>query len=261
MTSPPRQTLPFAYLDPLTGQFRCERGWYKYFVDESSSISPAAGPDNAVQYGNAGVPAGSANFTYNAGANTVSFGNITGSDLSMVIRPRAPTVLENAGGVFVLAASAVKANGDGGSLGFISGSKLGTGRHGSLNFVISNTGVSLGLTAFGAALVGPDESGFEISSGQSTFNGGIGPGFAPTTQFILGVDDTFSDGGLLTFDGDSGPILQAQETPIGTPKMAFFGATLTAKPTVTGSRGGNAALASLLTALASLGLITNSTTA
>jgi hypothetical protein len=32
-------------------------------------------------------------------------------------------------------------------------------------------------------------------------------------------------------------------------------------PSVTGSRGGNAALASLLTALASLGLITNNTTA
>lgn len=34
-----------------------------------------------------------------------------------------------------------------------------------------------------------------------------------------------------------------------------------AKPTVTGSRGGNAALASLLTALASYGLITDSSTA
>ena len=34
-----------------------------------------------------------------------------------------------------------------------------------------------------------------------------------------------------------------------------------AKPSVTGSRGGNAALASLITALASYGLITNNTTA
>lgn len=43
--------------------------------------------------------------------------------------------------------------------------------------------------------------------------------------------------------------------------MGFFGSTGTSKPTVTGSRGGNAALASLLTALASLGLITDSSTA
>ena len=42
----------------------------------------------------------------------------------------------------------------------------------------------------------------------------------------------------------------------------FFGSTPpAAKPTVTGSRGANAALASLLTALASYGLITDSTTA
>ena len=43
--------------------------------------------------------------------------------------------------------------------------------------------------------------------------------------------------------------------------MGFFGTTATTKPNITGSRGGNAALASLLTGLASLGLITDSTTA
>ena len=39
----------------------------------------------------------------------------------------------------------------------------------------------------------------------------------------------------------------------------FYGKAQTAKPTVTGSRGSNAALADLLTKLATLGLITNST--
>jgi hypothetical protein len=48
--------------------------------------------------------------------------------------------------------------------------------------------------------------------------------------------------------------------PSSTPKIGFFGATPVALPGVGGSRGGNAALASLLTALASLGLIINSTT-
>lgn len=42
--------------------------------------------------------------------------------------------------------------------------------------------------------------------------------------------------------------------------IAFFGGTPRAKQTVTGSRGGNAALASMLTALANLGLITDDTT-
>lgn len=43
--------------------------------------------------------------------------------------------------------------------------------------------------------------------------------------------------------------------------VGFFGTTPIAKPTVTGSRGGNAALASLLTALSNYGLVTDSTTA
>lgn len=42
---------------------------------------------------------------------------------------------------------------------------------------------------------------------------------------------------------------------------AFYEKAPIAKPTVTGSRGANAALANLLTALADLGLIVNSTSA
>lgn len=45
------------------------------------------------------------------------------------------------------------------------------------------------------------------------------------------------------------------------PMLGFFGTAPIAKPSVTGSRGGNAALADLLTKLASLGLITDSTSA
>jgi hypothetical protein len=42
--------------------------------------------------------------------------------------------------------------------------------------------------------------------------------------------------------------------------LGFYGTSPGVKPTITGSRGGNAALASLLTSLAGLGLITDSTT-
>jgi hypothetical protein len=44
-------------------------------------------------------------------------------------------------------------------------------------------------------------------------------------------------------------------------KMGFFGNSAVVRQDITGSRGGNAALASLLTGLESLGLITDSTTA
>ena len=61
--------------------------------------------------------------------------------------------------------------------------------------------------------------------------------------------------------------LSAWSTPgkvhIGTTtrdEVGFFSATPITRPTVTGSRGGNAALASLLTALANLGLIVDSST-
>lgn len=48
--------------------------------------------------------------------------------------------------------------------------------------------------------------------------------------------------------------------PTFTGSVGFNGSAAITKPTVTGSRGGNAALASLLTALATYGLITDSTT-
>jgi hypothetical protein len=48
---------------------------------------------------------------------------------------------------------------------------------------------------------------------------------------------------------------------VGNGVLGFFGVTAVAKPTITGSRGGNAALASLLTGGATLGLWTDSTTA
>lgn len=51
------------------------------------------------------------------------------------------------------------------------------------------------------------------------------------------------------------------QVKVGTTNVGFYGTNPVAKPAVTGSRGGNAALASLLTALASQGLITDSTTA
>lgn len=70
------------------------------------------------------------------------------------------------------------------------------------------------------------------------------------TTYIRGdsqVQMQVGNGGTVVFEGNS--------TGIG-----FFAATPVAQPTVTGSRGGNAALASVLTALANLGLIVNNST-
>ena len=73
--------------------------------------------------------------------------------------------------------------------------------------------------------------------------------------------DTNADA-IIKGKGNAGVKLQAGggsvKLEIGDTGIAFFAGTETAKQTVTGSRGSNAALASLLTALANYGLITDS---
>lgn len=64
---------------------------------------------------------------------------------------------------------------------------------------------------------------------------------------------------IFTETADSGAVHTLD--PTGAGAVGFFGAAPIAKPTITGSRGGNAALASLLTQLANYGLITDNTTA
>lgn len=66
----------------------------------------------------------------------------------------------------------------------------------------------------------------------------------------------FTTGSSLALQSSNGTNrVQVNDTGLG-----FFNATPVAKPTITGSRGLNAALASLLTQLAALGIITDGTT-
>jgi hypothetical protein len=67
--------------------------------------------------------------------------------------------------------------------------------------------------------------------------------------------ETSAGTAAVAIDSSQNIRLGATGTSIG-----FLGATAVARQNITGSRGGNAALASLLTALASFGLITDSTT-
>jgi hypothetical protein len=83
--------------------------------------------------------------------------------------------------------------------------------------------------------------------------GNVGSNFA-----IVARDDSGNDlGAMLTLTRSDGAVVLGRSGG----KHGFYGGAAVAKPTVSGSRGGNAALASLLTALDSLKLITNSTTA
>lgn len=76
---------------------------------------------------------------------------------------------------------------------------------------------------------------------------------AQTAEFL---DDVTVDGGTFIVENSGNKRIEAGSTGVG-----FFGSAQTSKPTVVGSRAGNAALNSLLSELANLGLVTNSTTA
>jgi hypothetical protein len=99
-----------------------------------------------------------------------------------------------------------------------------------------------------AAMTITDAVTFEISGAPTAAGGG---GATPTLTnryaFRVAAD-------LAAFDG-------SVRLAGGGGTVAFFGGNGTGKPSITGSRGGNAALASLLTALANMGLLTDSTSA
>lgn len=87
--------------------------------------------------------------------------------------------------------------------------------------------------------------------------------FIPTsafTSFSNGAGNEFLRfAGLGQVDISDGAVTADGQT--GATQVGFHETTPIVKPTVTGSRGGNAALASLLTALANYGLITDSSSA
>ena len=82
----------------------------------------------------------------------------------------------------------------------------------------------------------------------------VGSSISPTSGYI-GLDLQGGSGQIILNDASGVAIQQSSSNPIG-----FFGSSGTSKANVTGSRGGNAALQSLLSALSSYGLITDSTT-
>jgi hypothetical protein len=114
-----------------------------------------------------------------------------------------------------------------------------------------------------------------FQSGSANFNGifvNVGGGGAGSGGMSLlrlqrlGIDEfVVSDAGLITVsDGAALAVGSGSGFKIGTAttqKIGFFNSTPIVKPTVTGSRGGNAALASALTQLANLGLIVDSSSA
>lgn len=120
------------------------------------------------------------------------------------------------------------------------------------------TQISLGASG-GAVL--SENTGFVVSAGFIANTASLG------IRLVSGIEITAA-GGICNLNAVPGSGQEFRLQSNGTTRIAgnstglgFFAATPVAKPTVTGSRGGNAALANLLAELALLGLITDSSTA
>lgn len=87
-----------------------------------------------------------------------------------------------------------------------------------------------------------------LQSGTGTTSGNV----------LLRPNSGSGSNGAVIIQQATGPTAVITAGPTG---LAFWNGTQANRPSITGSRGGNAALASLLTALDSMGLITNNTTA
>jgi len=110
-----------------------------------------------------------------------------------------------------------------------------------------------------AARKSDNESFLAISGGNSISAGArinLYGGAHPTTSLR---NRTFIDNDRLDVRSQNGATTIFAANAAGN-QLGFYGATPTSKPTVSGAKGGNAALGSLLTALANLGLIADSST-
>lgn len=122
---------------------------------------------------------------------------------------------------------------------------------GNIDILSAGSGnVSVGTSGTGFLTIGGSDGTDISNTGPNTF------GMQINDDSTAGMQITeIGSGGIVVDGGTSGLMLVPASG-----KLGFNGATPIVKRTVTGSRGGNAALASLLTALANLGLLTDSST-
>jgi len=217
----------------------------------------------------------------NSGNVGITTGNING-------------VATVSGSIGLLTGTAIGGNGSSGGINITTGTPSGTGTRGDVTIDGNVTHVKSPIHVEGAVggpaiidvvpdpLSNPYTSYYTASTTDATNTTGIwvssgsadGSGNSGEVDFGSGNSNTGNSGLTYIFSGDatgggnSGDIqiITGAGTTRGAVKidggaLSFFGATPHVKPTVSGSRGGNAALASLVSALAQLGLVTDSTTA
>lgn len=227
---------------------------------ESSATTGWAGVVNALARAGGGAPSGAAgghlDGTYPDPdlSEDIERPAVTGATNGAQFYFAGGAAVDGDGGGFYADGGAASGTGDGGDIGFTGGATV-DGLGGAFSAVggaaTTGTGGAIDLISGGASSGG--ESGVvTIKSGDVAGGGGV------VANVI--VDAGAGSGGAVSNVVKVGTI-NATGVSIGkaagTLQFHGFGSGVT-KQTVTGSRGGNAALASLLTALANLGLIVDS---
>jgi hypothetical protein len=152
------------------------------------------------------------------------------------------TIAEGSGATFSIQGQAGATGSAGGDLSL----KPGAGAAGQdPGFLIMDV-LSNGAAAGTMYVVGTGVGTLVSMTGNSGGGGSCRMDMAQATATIEGTT-------TLNLSMSATPVIGIQAA-----KLGFFNTAPVVKPTVTGSRGGNAALASLLTALSSLGLLTDS---
>lgn len=250
------------------GASRLDIGGDSAVADELSIWASAAdldGPRLAMAY---------AGGTASVYSNTFGLNDITGSNFVGISVPAANVVrlsgaganvtIQTAGDQDLIIGPAQAAAGVGQDIDIRvgQGATPGTNAPGQLN-------INLGSPVAGVG----GKLSLRTGSGAGTEWGYFQQAAASIFDFaVLGVADTFriranslgiTSSSTIVSNGATGWTLQTNGTNQiqgNATGLGFFAGAPVAKPTVTGAKGGNAALTSLLAALANLGLITDSTT-
>jgi len=213
------------------------------------TITTPAGSTTEIQFNNAGAFGASSNFTYNTGTNTVSFGNITGSELGMTIQPNAPTLLQDPGTLLLQGRDATKANTKGGSVRIRPGARTGVGAEGVVSIESEDGSYTLTLSnTFGFYLPDTNTSSvFQFANGVFSFVGSQTP---PATDnpntFIAGLNSTSTGNVPFQFLTDSQVVFEFGETVFGSQELAFFGVPLATQPTTASASATRAAVVGTL---------------
>lgn len=223
------------------------------FIATLPSTAPGA-PDRSIQFNNAGAFAGS------AGATILSNGEVlliprTDADPALVAHQFSNTqsaaivdFVNQSTALVALGILSVRGKGLGNVDGFGSTTLLNISNDGNdYGLTFTNTALPAGTFAFNSF---SSPGGYLI--GSSNAAGTVFPAMSFNSQTGVIVIQAGTGGATITVDATGGVKFNS--------KIGFYNTAPVAKQTVTGSKGANAALASLMTALVAIGLFTDTTT-